>query len=100
MHPPPESTIAKHSCIASHRIASHRMPSAQGDVAIIRLLLKAHSKLLELTSGADHRPRDPRRIPDGYGKTAYTIAFDLGRCGSGRGGVEGRRARVRVTCRC
>lgn len=50
---------------------------------IIRLILKAHAKLLELAAAGEHigehRPRDPRRIPDGYGKTAYTIAFDLGR---------------------
>jgi hypothetical protein len=29
---------------------------------------------------AEHRAiRDPRRIADGYAKTAYTVAFDLGR---------------------
>ncbi|KIZ04638.1 hypothetical protein MNEG_3319 [Monoraphidium neglectum] len=55
------------------------LAAMKGDVTIIRLLLKAHAKLLELTAGSDHRLRDPRRIPDGYGKTAYTIAFDLGR---------------------
>lgn len=55
----------------------------QGDLAVVRLLLRAHAKLLQLTAagvGGEHRaPRDPRRIPDGYGKTAYTVAFDLGR---------------------
>ncbi|KAI8465131.1 MAG: ankyrin repeat-containing domain protein [Monoraphidium minutum] len=55
------------------------LAAMKGDVAVIRLLLKAHAKLLELTAGHEARPRDPRRIPDGYGKTAYTIAFDLGR---------------------
>lgn len=52
----------------------------QGDVATACLLLRAHSKLAELTPPAERRClRDPRRAPDGYGKTAYTVAFDLGR---------------------
>ena len=54
----------------------------QGDVAVISLLLRAHARLVELSTPAEHRYlRDPRRIPDGYGKTAYVVAFDLGRCG-------------------
>lgn len=54
----------------------------QGDLAVIRLLLRAHAKLLELAAAApsEHRvPRDPRRLQDAYNKTPYTVAFDLGR---------------------
>jgi hypothetical protein len=43
-----------------------------------RLILKAHARLVELTAGTEQH-RDPRRIPDGYGKTPYTLAFDVGR---------------------
>jgi hypothetical protein len=73
-----DCTTHTHNLLPKLVPVSPKIPP-QGDVTIIRLLLKAHAKLLELTAGSDHRLRDPRRIPDGYGKTAYTIAFDLGR---------------------
>ena len=72
------------------------LAAMRGDLGVARLLLRAHARLVELTAeeaaaaaatgaaggsaAAGHRAlRDPRRIPDGYAKIPYMIAFDLGR---------------------